>query len=214
MQGWQDVNKKNFFFTWIAIISLLAAACRTDCWNAAPVLATSLLCVSGDTVDCLDELVLLRAGLDFPPLVLNDVRWVCRMFWLTTRVPVLSISKSLGSSDGWCTRCWFNSSSESSNLRMFLSTGFCSRLVRRSKSVWTWEATLFPASLFVTFCWTRSRRARALLASTTEEEKKKDLKMSLLFYNGYYTRWAHLKLRAFPQRFDKGGCSPPWNLER
>lgn len=196
-----DVPEYIFFFfgfTWIAIISLLAAACRMDCWNAAPVLATSLLWFSGDTVNCLEELVLLRAGLDLPPLVLNDDRLVCRMFWLTTRVPDLSMSKSLGSRDGWCIRCWFNSSSESSSLRMFLSTGFCRRLVRRSKSVWTWEATPFPASLFVTFCWTRSRRARALLASAEESKTNKKLAHS---NTGCYTRWAHLKLRALPQRF-------------
>lgn len=156
------------------MISLFAAACRIDCWNSAAVLSTSLLWVSGDTVDCLDELALLRAGLDFPPFVLDEIlRWVWRMFWLTTRVPVLSISKSLGRRDGWCTRCWFNSSRESSSFKMFLSTGFCKRLVRRSKSVWTWEATPFPSSLVATLCWTRSRRARARLASTVKDENNK-----------------------------------------
>lgn len=165
-----DISSKGSIshHTCMAIISLLAAACRIDCWNAAPVLTTSFFLVSGESVDCLEELVLLRAGLDFPSFVLVDPeRWVCRMFWLTTRVPALSMSKSLGRREGWWTRCWFNSSNESSSFNMFLKTGFWRRLVSRSKSVWTWEATTFPPSLVETLCCTRSRRARALLASAT-----------------------------------------------
>lgn len=164
----KDLLWKPTLITCIAIISLLAAAWRIDCWNAAPDLAKSFLRVSGDSVDCLEELVLLKAGLDLPSFVLDEPEWcVCRMFWFTMRVPDLSMSKSLGSSEGWWTRCWFNSSRESSSFRIFLRTGFWSRLVRRSKSVWTWEATPLASSLVETLCCTRSSRARALLASTS-----------------------------------------------
>ena len=161
------------------MISLFAAACKSWGWIEDDWNISFLAEGRGETVvtDWCDELALLLTGrVSFsPPLLVPLLLLLCSVgmiLALTTSWPVLSMSKSVGSSDGWLARWPSSSVNESSNCRIPLSTGFWRRFIKRSRSSCTCEARLLrlllPSTpLPFTFCCTRSSRAKALLASVT-----------------------------------------------
>ena len=124
--------------TWMEIISRLAAAWRRFCCNVG---LSTISTVStfwdaagrflGDWPD---------GGLSFPLTSFSWPGWLgCRTFEFKTRWPALLMSKSDGSSDGWCIKWLCKSPRESSTFNMFFRTGLFSRLVSSCKSVSTRE---------------------------------------------------------------------------
>ena len=168
------------------MISLFAAACKSWGWIEDD-WSISFLPSWGEMAEgWWDEmLVLVTARLSFSPLLPLPVCNVGTMLALSTSWPVLSMSKSVGNSEGWLARWPSSSTSESSNSRMPFKTGFCSKFMRRSRSSCTCEARLlrllFPSTplLLFTFCCTLSRRASALLAS---EKRSNKLNMSIFSF--------------------------------